>query len=91
MTITERLRSMLVSVVSNSSILNALQSDETRIATVFGLIALLGILSSAGTLSGAALFIIAVIATSPADIILSSLLLTTSLTVAVGVYLWITR
>lgn len=91
MTISDRLRRLLEQAVKSSRLLDILQSDETRIATVFGLIALFGMLSSAGVLSGAALFIIYAIAANPVNVILSSLLLSTSVVVLVGIYLWITR
>lgn len=91
MTISDRLRRFLEQAVKSSRLLDVLQSDETRIATVFGFIALLGILSSAGVLSGVALFLISVVAANPVNIILSSLLLSTSVVVVVAIYLWITR
>jgi len=65
-------------------------SDTTRITSVLGFVGVMMTLSAAGVLSGVGLFILMMIQMKAAMVVYSSILLTTSLSILLACYMWIT-
>lgn len=65
-------------------------NDTTRITSVLGFVGVMMTLSAAGVLSGVGLFILMMIQMKAAMVVYSSILLTTSLSILLACYMWIT-
>lgn len=64
-------------------------SDTTRITSVLGFVGVMMTLSAAGVLSGVGLFILMMIQMNALMVVYSSILLTTSLSIFLACYLWL--
>ena len=76
--------------ISNSRVSAAIRSDQFKIFSVLGAVALAMALSVAGILSGLGLFLLAMLAAKTTSVILSSLLFSFSLATFLLCYIWLT-
>jgi hypothetical protein len=76
--------------ISNNRVLSAIRSDQFRILSVLGAVALLMTISVAGILSGLGLFLLAMLAAKTVAVVASSLLLSFSVATFLVCYLWLT-
>lgn len=76
--------------ISNSRVFAAIRSDQFKIFSVLGAVALAMTLSVAGILSGLGLFLLAMLATEAVSVVASSLLLAFSVTTFIVCYFWLT-
>jgi len=76
--------------ISNSRVSAAIRSDQFKIFSVLGAVALAMTLSVAGILSGLGLFLLAMLAAQPMSVVGSSLLLSFSVGTFLACYLWLT-
>lgn len=76
--------------ISDSRVFAAIRSDQFKIFSVLGAVALSMALSVAGILSGLGLFLLAMLAAEAASVVLSSLLFSFSLATFLVCYMWLT-
>jgi hypothetical protein len=87
----EGIRTKLRAVFDDSRVVSFIRSDTTKIFGVLGSVIVLMTLAAAGILSGAGLFLLAMLSADGIAVIGSSLLLSISLATFLAGYIWLTR